>query len=98
MVTPLLGDPRRRGSLVISFLDIKIPSDPLDVKRPSGSLGPVAGDPRTTDDAVDLIIGQWAGERPDLDVSPIGVIGRISRLAVRFDDLIRDGLRDVGLQ
>jgi DNA-binding MarR family transcriptional regulator len=47
---------------------------------------------------VDLIIEQWAVERPELDVSPIGVIGRISRLAVRFDDAIRDGLRDVGLQ
>ncbi|MCZ4321874.1 MarR family winged helix-turn-helix transcriptional regulator [Pseudomonas anguilliseptica] len=30
-------------------------------------------------DAVDLILQQWAQERPDLDVSPMGVIGRIGR-------------------
>lgn len=32
-------------------------------------------------DGVDEIIEQWRAERPDLDASPIGVIGRISRLA-----------------
>ncbi|MGH3240252.1 MAG: MarR family winged helix-turn-helix transcriptional regulator [Spirillospora sp.] len=30
-------------------------------------------------DAVDAILAQWRRERPDLDVSPMGVIGRISR-------------------
>ena len=33
------------------------------------------------EELVDDIIEQWGRERPDLDVSPIGVIGRISRLA-----------------
>jgi DNA-binding MarR family transcriptional regulator len=32
-------------------------------------------------DAVDLILEQWQRERPDLDSSPIGVIGRISQLS-----------------
>jgi DNA-binding MarR family transcriptional regulator len=32
------------------------------------------------EDAVDLILEQWARERPDLDCSPMGVIGRISQL------------------
>ena len=32
-------------------------------------------------DGVDLILEQWRSERPELDPSPIGVIGRISRLA-----------------
>jgi DNA-binding MarR family transcriptional regulator len=32
-------------------------------------------------DGVDEIIEQWRRERPDVDVAPIGVIGRISRLA-----------------
>jgi DNA-binding MarR family transcriptional regulator len=32
------------------------------------------------DDAVDLILEQWARERPDLDCSPMGIIGRISQL------------------
>jgi len=31
-------------------------------------------------DSVDLILEQWARERPDLDCSPMGVIGRITQL------------------
>jgi DNA-binding MarR family transcriptional regulator len=31
-------------------------------------------------DAMDVILQQWAQERPDLDCSPMGVIGRISQL------------------
>jgi DNA-binding MarR family transcriptional regulator len=31
-------------------------------------------------DAVDRILAQWARERPDLDCSPMGIIGRISQL------------------
>jgi DNA-binding MarR family transcriptional regulator len=30
-------------------------------------------------DFIDMILDRWARERPDLDVSPMGVIGRISR-------------------
>ncbi|WP_061965833.1 MarR family winged helix-turn-helix transcriptional regulator [Demequina aurantiaca] len=40
-------------------------------------------------DAVDGYLAQWALERPDLDVSPMAIIGRVSRLAallqVRLD-------------
>ena len=32
------------------------------------------------EDAVDRIVEQWARERPDLDFSPVGVIGRITQL------------------
>jgi DNA-binding MarR family transcriptional regulator len=32
-------------------------------------------------DGVDEILAQWRRERPDLDPAPIGVVGRISRLA-----------------
>jgi DNA-binding MarR family transcriptional regulator len=32
-------------------------------------------------DGVDLILEQWRRERPDLDTTPMGVIGRISRLS-----------------
>ena len=35
-----------------------------------------------TRDAVDRITAQWRRERPDLDPSPMGIIGRISRIAV----------------
>ncbi|GAA4431602.1 MarR family transcriptional regulator [Actinokineospora soli] len=36
-------------------------------------------------DHVDLVLAQWHAERPDLDVSPMGVIGRLSRLARLVD-------------
>ena len=32
-------------------------------------------------DAVDRLLAQWHEERPDVDVSPIGVVGRLSRAA-----------------
>lgn len=32
-------------------------------------------------DAVDRLLAQWRRERPDLDVAPMGVVGRISRAA-----------------
>ena len=32
------------------------------------------------EDAVDLILAQWARERPDLDCTPMGIIGRISQV------------------
>lgn len=31
-------------------------------------------------DAVDLFLAQWARERPDLDTTPMGIIGRTNRL------------------
>jgi DNA-binding MarR family transcriptional regulator len=42
-------------------------------------------------DHVDTILGQWARERPDLDASPIGLIGRLHRLA----DVLNVELRQV---
>jgi DNA-binding MarR family transcriptional regulator len=33
-----------------------------------------------TRDALDLVLEQWAGARPDLDASPMGVLGRLSRV------------------
>ena len=37
-------------------------------------------------DAVDRIQAEWRRERPDLDVSPQGVIGRLHRVANRLTD------------
>lgn len=37
-------------------------------------------------DHVDGIITEWRRERPDLDVSPIGVIGRLHRLALALTE------------
>jgi DNA-binding MarR family transcriptional regulator len=41
--------------------------------------------PRQQDDAVDRITSQWNVVRPDIDASPIEVIGRVSRLSRLID-------------
>jgi DNA-binding MarR family transcriptional regulator len=40
-------------------------------------------------DHVDLVLEQWGEQRPDLDASPMGVIGRLSRLSQLFDGALR---------
>lgn len=37
-------------------------------------------------DHVGRIMAQWARERPDLDVSPMGIIGRLHRLAAQLTE------------
>ena len=49
-------------------------------------------------DGVDLIIEQWQRERPDLDSSPIGVVGRISRLARELEARLEPVYREHGLE
>jgi DNA-binding MarR family transcriptional regulator len=49
-------------------------------------------------DGVDLIIEQWQRERPDLDPSAIGVIGRISRLARELEQRLEPVYREHGLE
>jgi DNA-binding MarR family transcriptional regulator len=36
-------------------------------------------------DPVERLLAQWRRERPDLDPSPMGVVGRVSRVARRVD-------------
>jgi DNA-binding MarR family transcriptional regulator len=36
-------------------------------------------------DHVDFVLAQWATERPDLDMAPMGVVGRLLRLTRRID-------------
>ena len=52
----------------------------------------------TERDGVDLIIEQWQRERPELDASPIGVIGRISRLARELEQRLEPVYREHGLE
>ncbi len=49
------------------------------------------------DDQVDFIIKQWTRQRPDLDPSPIGVVGRISRAARYVDQLLQQNFDKFGL-
>jgi DNA-binding MarR family transcriptional regulator len=48
-------------------------------------------------DHVDEILDQWARERPDLDASPIGLIGRLHRLADVLNLELRPVFADAGL-
>ena len=48
-------------------------------------------------DHVGRIIEQWRVERPDLDVSPLGVIGRLHRLAARLEVELRAVFAEAGL-
>jgi DNA-binding MarR family transcriptional regulator len=52
----------------------------------------------TERDGVDLIIEQWRRERPDLDSSPIAIIGRISRLARDVEQRLERVYREQGLE
>jgi DNA-binding MarR family transcriptional regulator len=49
-------------------------------------------------DGVDLILEQWRRERPDLDHSPIGVIGRISRLSREIEQRLETVYREYDLE
>jgi DNA-binding MarR family transcriptional regulator len=43
-------------------------------------------------DAVDRILAQWQKARPDLDVRPMGVVGRLGRFARLAERRIEEGL------
>jgi DNA-binding MarR family transcriptional regulator len=50
------------------------------------------------DDAVDRFVAQWAHERPDLDLAPMAVIGRLGRLSALGTAVIEAGLARHGLK
>lgn len=49
------------------------------------------------DDRVDVILSQWARERPDLDASPLAVVGRLSRVTRQIEEALRVNQRRFGL-
>jgi DNA-binding MarR family transcriptional regulator len=55
----------------------------------------VSSDPQ---DHVDEILEQWRKERPDLDVAPLGLYGRLFRLVHLSDDVLAKGLASYELQ
>ena len=59
----------------------------FDVKSLDGDYSWImSADPRpAAGDDVDVIVAAWRRERPDLDVSPLEVLSRVSRLARRLD-------------
>jgi DNA-binding MarR family transcriptional regulator len=48
-------------------------------------------------DPVDKILAQWRRERPDLDVSPMGIIGRMGRLAKHLERAIQETFSEFDL-
>jgi DNA-binding MarR family transcriptional regulator len=48
-------------------------------------------------DAIDQILEQWARERPELDASPMAVLGRVMRLAREIDPPLQQVFRRFGL-
>jgi DNA-binding MarR family transcriptional regulator len=52
----------------------------------------------TQQDGVDRILEQWRRERPDLDPSPIGIVGRVSRLARELEQRLEPVYRAHGLE
>jgi DNA-binding MarR family transcriptional regulator len=49
-------------------------------------------------DGIDAIIEQWQRERPELEHSPIGVVGRVSRLARELEARLEPVYREHGLE
>lgn len=47
---------------------------------------------------MDRIVGQWAAARPDVDVSPIEVVGRVSRLSRLVDRVLAENFARFGLE
>ena len=48
-------------------------------------------------DHVDMLLAQWARQRPDLDCSPMGVLGRVARMAAIAGREVSEELKMCGL-
>lgn len=49
------------------------------------------------EDHVDRILAQWRRERPDLDVGPMGLLGRLARLATHLGREVERTFLELGL-
>jgi DNA-binding MarR family transcriptional regulator len=61
-------------------------------------MGRLRGVPERDRDAVDRITSQWGAVRPDLDMSPIDVIGRVSRLSRLIDRRLAENFARHGIE
>ncbi|MET0928959.1 MAG: MarR family transcriptional regulator [Aeromicrobium sp.] len=50
------------------------------------------------DDDVDRLITAWQRERPDVDVTPMHVLSRVTRLALHLDRARKEAFADHGLE
>jgi DNA-binding MarR family transcriptional regulator len=49
-------------------------------------------------DHIDRILAQWRRERPELDTTALGLIGRLMRTAILAEEVLVDPLRERGLE
>jgi DNA-binding MarR family transcriptional regulator len=54
--------------------------------------------PEPRPDRIDRIVAQWRRERPDLNVAPLGLLGRLFRAAQLADTALSEGLAEYELQ
>ena len=69
----------------------------LDVKRYAARVETTATEARPRDEVDDLVAG-WRAERPDLDLAPLQVLSRVSRLARHLDRARRTAFASHGLE
>lgn len=63
-----------------------------------GVSGDDAVDPPGLGDRVDTYLEQWATQRPDLDVAPMGVVGRLSRASRMVERGVKEYFATQGLE
>jgi DNA-binding MarR family transcriptional regulator len=78
-------------------------AESLDVKRYARDMPRTAcqpGDPGNHEltDEVDQLVAQWRAERPELDVTPLQVLSRVSRLSRHLDRARRAACAAHGLE
>ena len=69
----------------------------LDVKRYAARVDSAVTEARPRDEVDDLVAG-WRAERPDLDLEPLQVLSRVSRLARHLDRARRTAFAAHGLE
>jgi hypothetical protein len=48
-------------------------------------------------DSIDILVDEWRRERPDLDASPVAILGRLNRISARLQRRVEAWLLPLGL-
>ncbi len=48
-------------------------------------------------DSIDILVDEWRRERPDLDASPVAILGRLNRISARLQRRVEAWLSPLGL-
>jgi DNA-binding MarR family transcriptional regulator len=92
-------------AVTVKNLDIKMLAADIpdilagDPAAPTGEPSPTnQEEPPAMHDEVDRLVGAWRHERPDLDVAPLEVLSRVTRLARHLDRARRTAFAEHGLE